>query len=334
MNPIETVPGTPRADQPTPAALGRLLQRLRCQACAGVPLQRAGDELVCAACGAALRVVSHAPLVVRTVEAFVEAGAFGPPPPPRSRLRAAMWAWHSRRERHFMRRIPALADAHLPTIKAALANAANRAVVDIGGGAGRFQGYLGGAADYTVVDIVEPDHRGLPADMTYLTASVGDLPIVDGAFDAALLIEVLEHLPDPGRALAEIARVLVPGGLLLLTTRQAWRTHGAPHDYFRYTRYGLQVLLDRAGFEPERFQPLGGPGSIIAATLENNVSLIAKPIVKQVVGHALWRAAAWADRTVFRANVEGPSPDTAGWLVLARRRESASTPRGTRKVGA
>jgi len=53
------------------------------------------------------------------------------------------------------------------------------------------------------------------------------------AFDAALHIVTIEHLPEPGCALAEIARVLKPGAPLLLAAPHEWETHQPPHDYFR-----------------------------------------------------------------------------------------------------
>jgi ubiquinone/menaquinone biosynthesis C-methylase UbiE len=69
------------------------------------------------------------------------------------------------------------------------------------------------------------------------------LPFVDGAFDTVLCTEVLEHLPEPQRAIDEMHRVLKPGGELLLTTRFLFPIHDAPHDYFRFTKYGLRHLL-------------------------------------------------------------------------------------------
>src|SRR3954466_16374214 len=69
--------------------------------------------------------------------------------------------------------------------------------------------------------------------------------IADGSFDVVLCTEVLEHLPEPQRAIDEMFRVLVPGGQLLLTTRFLFPIHDAPHDYFRYTKYGLRHLLRR-----------------------------------------------------------------------------------------
>jgi len=77
---------------------------------------------------------------------------------------------------------------------------------------------------------------------------IGDvqaLCIRDESFDVVLCTEVLEHVPDPQRAIDEMYRVLVPGGQLLLTTRFLFPIHDAPHDYFRFTKYGLRHLLRR-----------------------------------------------------------------------------------------
>jgi SAM-dependent methyltransferase len=77
---------------------------------------------------------------------------------------------------------------------------------------------------------------------------IGDaqaLGVRDASFDVVLCTEVLEHLPEPQRAIDEMFRVLVPGGRLLLTTRFLFPIHDAPHDYFRFTKYGLRHLLRR-----------------------------------------------------------------------------------------
>jgi SAM-dependent methyltransferase len=75
---------------------------------------------------------------------------------------------------------------------------------------------------------------------------IGDaqaLGIADQAFEVVLCTEVLEHLPEPQRAIDEMFRVLKPGGTLLLTTRFLFPIHDAPADYYRYTKYGLRHLL-------------------------------------------------------------------------------------------
>jgi SAM-dependent methyltransferase len=53
--------------------------------------------------------------------------------------------------------------------------------------------------------------------LAIVRGSAEALPFPDDSFDALTMLDVLEHLPDPRRALAEVARVLRPGGTLLLT---------------------------------------------------------------------------------------------------------------------
>ncbi len=75
---------------------------------------------------------------------------------------------------------------------------------------------------------------------------VGDahaLPFPDSTFEQILCTEVLEHLHTPEQAINEMMRVLKPGGVILLTTRFIFPIHDAPHDYFRYTKYGLKHLF-------------------------------------------------------------------------------------------
>lgn len=84
-----------------------------------------------------------------------------------------------------------------------------------------------------------------PSSGIHLRGDAHTLPFRDASFDVVLCTEVLEHLPEPQRAIDEMFRVLTPGGQLLLTTRFLFPIHDAPHDYFRFTKYGLQYLLRR-----------------------------------------------------------------------------------------
>lgn len=97
------------------------------------------------------------------------------------------------------------------------------------------------------------------------------LPFAAGTFDACLNVVTLEHLSEPGCALVEIARVLNPGGRLLLVAPHEWEVHQAPHDYFRFTRYGLAHLLEDAGFTLIEIQPVGGFFRLLARRLLNGL---------------------------------------------------------------
>lgn len=69
------------------------------------------------------------------------------------------------------------------------------------------------------------------------------LPFPDGTFENILCTEVLEHLHTPEKAISEMYRVLKSQGTIILTTRFIFPIHDAPHDYYRYTKYGLRHLF-------------------------------------------------------------------------------------------
>ncbi len=99
----------------------------------------------------------------------------------------------------------------------------------------------------------------------------GRLPFADASMDTVLLLEVLEHLRHPAQALSEIARVLRPGGILLLTLPFLYPVHDAPHDYQRYTVHGLQREIEAAGLV--EVEPSPTLGSIETAGLLFNLAL-------------------------------------------------------------
>jgi SAM-dependent methyltransferase len=84
------------------------------------------------------------------------------------------------------------------------------------------------------------------------------LPLASASFDAAISIVTLEHAREPGRVMKETARVLRPGGKLFLVVPNQWEVHQAPHDFFRFTRYGLEHLLSQSGFKVLKIEPIGG----------------------------------------------------------------------------
>ncbi len=84
------------------------------------------------------------------------------------------------------------------------------------------------------------------------------LPFPDGCFDGVICTQVLEHLADPESVLRELCRVTRSGGWMLLTAPLGFGEHQVPHDYYRYTRYGLRYLLEKTGWTVARIEPRGG----------------------------------------------------------------------------
>lgn len=77
-----------------------------------------------------------------------------------------------------------------------------------------------------------------------LVADVCDLGCFrDETFDVVMMMEVLEHVRTPEAAIREVYRVLKKDGLLLLSTPFIFEIHDAPHDFYRFTRFGLEHLL-------------------------------------------------------------------------------------------
>ncbi|HLY73103.1 MAG TPA: class I SAM-dependent methyltransferase [Planctomycetota bacterium] len=83
-------------------------------------------------------------------------------------------------------------------------------------------------------------------------------PFREGIFDLVLCTETLEHVARPGRVLVELCRVLRPGGTLALSVPFLHPVHQAPHDFYRYTPFGLRHLLAEAGFDRVEVSASGG----------------------------------------------------------------------------
>jgi SAM-dependent methyltransferase len=95
------------------------------------------------------------------------------------------------------------------------------------------------------------------------------LPFADHSFDTVLSIQVLEHTPRPQPLVHEMARVLRPDGLLILSAPFSGRLHEEPHDYFRYTPHGLRAMCGEAGLEVTEIWDQGKIWSVIGHKLNS-----------------------------------------------------------------
>jgi SAM-dependent methyltransferase len=123
------------------------------------------------------------------------------------------------------------------------------------------------------------------------------LPFADAAFDTLFCCSVLEHAPEPWGALSEMYRVLVPGGIAIVSLPFLLHLHDEPHDYYRFTRYGIEHLAVRAGFQVAQVVVNGGLFHLILN-------------LPSVVLSTMW------ETVRLRALIR---PTTLFWLALARR---------------
>jgi len=140
--------------------------------------------------------------------------------------------------------------------RAAAAVAPGSRVLDLGAGEGRYREAFAGRM-YVAVDLALGDPRWDYGGLDVL-ADLHRLPFRDACADAVVATQTLEHLVDPQEFLREAARVLRPGGRLFVTAPQGFREHQAPHDYWRFTRWSLALLAERAGFREVEVEVLGG----------------------------------------------------------------------------
>ena len=161
----------------------------------------------------------------------------------------------------------------------------------------------------TCVDWNENSHVDRVVDLN------GALPFEPNSFDTVLLSDVLEHVREPGRLVGEIARVLRPSGKVILTVPFLYHLHETPHDYYRYTRFGLEALAHDAGLQVDEIQPYGGYPDVMLDLLNKGLAPVA-PLAKLFVRAVDWIThtapwLAWRERTAERFPL--------GYCMLARK---------------
>lgn len=127
---------------------------------------------------------------------------------------------------------------------------------DLGCGEMPIKNWLLNYADqYTGVDWGSTMHE-LKADI--LADLNESLPIESEVADTVMSLSVMEHLREPQVFLNEAHRILKPGGSIVLQVPFMWWVHEAPYDFYRYTRFGLQYMFEKAGFTDIAIYPQTG----------------------------------------------------------------------------
>ena len=138
-------------------------------------------------------------------------------------------------------------------VENAIVSYATGAVLEAGAGRSPYAMTLAERANsVTTLDIDSSRGVDVVGDVQRMTE------VPDESFDAILSTQVLEHVENPQDAFREFARVLRSGGTLILSAPHLSMVHDAPHDYFRFTRFGLGHLCDSYSFEVIEIRPIGG----------------------------------------------------------------------------
>jgi len=100
-------------------------------------------------------------------------------------------------------------------------------------------------------------HQNTDIDLKCYAEDI-DKHLESGYFDCVLCTEVLEHTVNDQKVVANINKVLKPGGNLIISAPFTYVLHEAPHDYRRYTLFGLKNILENNSFEVLSILSMGG----------------------------------------------------------------------------
>ena len=202
--------------------------------------------------------------------------------------------------------------------RAAAGTPAGTRLLDAGAGEGPYRALFSHCA-YVSSDWSSSPHPG--ARGADIISPLERLPVDDGAFGAVLCTQVLEHVERPEVVMAELFRVLEPGGALWLTAPMVGELHEEPYDFFRYTRHGLRSLAEAAGFADVEVEPLGGYFTALAVLLTNcgvsiGVGADSRDVPRRVLA-AAFRGIARALPALDRLDTRRALP--VGWSCRALR---------------
>ncbi len=108
------------------------------------------------------------------------------------------------------------------------------------------------------------------------------LPFPNSTFDTIIISEVLEHVANPEGVFSEMARILRPGGRILLSVPFYYKIHEAPFDYYRYTEFALRYLAEKNGLNIAVLLPFGGLPEVLTDILAKN--LVKIPLAGNAMG--------------------------------------------------
>lgn len=139
---------------------------------------------------------------------------------------------------------------HVKLIAEHLGNIAGKRILDVGCGKGRFARVFQEQqpeAELWGLDISEEMLRFVPAGIHTKAGSMTELPFEDAFFDGAYATESLEHAVEIDKAVAEICRIVKPGGRIAIIDKNAeqWGRLATPEWEKWFTRKELENLLKR-----------------------------------------------------------------------------------------
>lgn len=152
-------------------------------------------------------------------------------------------------------------------LEGAIGQYAGGSVLDIGCGNKPYEKLFDGKATrYTGCDVVQSDQNRVD-----VICPATALQFNNDNFDAVFTTQVIEHVDDPAKMLSEANRVMKMNGHIILSAPFCWELHEEPYDFYRYSKYGLRAMFEKAGFQVISIKANGGKW---AAIMQMNLNMI------------------------------------------------------------
>lgn len=217
-----------------------LYEIVLCPECSGV-MQEKGHNLTCQACGHSVALQGGIPLFTPAPGELRPSDKIDRGPEIGTPWRQANWRFLTAQ----VNRLPP-----------------DAIILDVGAGRGDFATLLEGRRSLAL-DVYPYPEVDLVCDLTQVN------PFRPDGVDAVLLMNVMEHVYDTHALLGSLARLLRPGGILIVAIPFMVKIHQAPVDFVRYTHFALQRLGEAHGLAVEHLEGYYDPVFFLGEGLGN-----------------------------------------------------------------
>ncbi len=171
-------------------------------------------------------------------------------------------------------------------------------VLDIGCGNKPYKPlFTNNATEYIGCDINQTESNSVD-----IICNIIDIPLPDRSIDTILCTQVIEHVFDHKKLINEMKRLLKKDGVLILSGPAYWPVHGEPNDFFRFTRFGFQQLLETNGFAITETIENGGAWATAGQSLVHSFEFSKnKSVFFRVLRFAFYKLRLiWITNTLFK----------------------------------
>jgi SAM-dependent methyltransferase len=178
-------------------------------------------------------------------------------------------------------------------------------LLDIGCGNKPYRQLFPNVNEYTGCDIAQSS-----LNVVDILCPADKIPLPDMLFEIVFSTQTIEHVENYNGLLNEAYRLLKPGGVLFLSGPMYWYLHEEPFDFHRFTKYGFQKAVERAGFQVQSIEPNGGKWSVLGLVL---IHTIPPPFNRGVVRRFINTLCLTLDRRNY------DTKNTSNYFVTARK---------------